>query len=39
MKIKRNGVFRATLVACGYNQIPGIDFSENYAPVMSDVTY
>ncbi len=39
MKIKRNGVFRARLVACGYSQIPGINFTENYAPVISDVTY
>jgi hypothetical protein len=39
MKIKRNGVFRARLVACGYSQIPGVDFTENYAPVINDVTY
>jgi hypothetical protein len=26
-------------VACGYSQIPGVDFTENYAPVISDVTY
>ena len=38
-KIKRNGTFRARLVACGYTQIPGIDFAENYAPVISDVTW
>ena len=37
--IKRNGIFRARLVACGYSQIPGIDFSENYAPVIMDATY
>ncbi len=24
-KVKRNGVFRARLVACGYSQVPGID--------------
>jgi hypothetical protein len=28
--IKRNGVFRARLVACGYSQIPGIDFQDAY---------
>jgi Reverse transcriptase (RNA-dependent DNA polymerase) len=28
--IKRNGVFRARLVACGYSQIPGIDFQDVY---------
>jgi hypothetical protein len=38
-KIKRNGVFRARLVACGYSQIAGVDYTENYAPVISDVTY
>jgi hypothetical protein len=38
-KIKRTGAFRARLVACGYSQIPGVDFTENYAPVISDVTY
>jgi len=26
-------------VACGYSQIPGVDFTENYAPVMDDVTW
>jgi len=38
-KKKRNGVYRARLVACGYSQIAGIDYSENYAPVLHDVTY
>ena len=38
-KVKRNGVFRARLVACGYTQIPGVDFTENYAPVINDVTW
>jgi Reverse transcriptase (RNA-dependent DNA polymerase) len=32
--IKRNGTFRARLVACGYTQIPGIDFMEAYSPVI-----
>jgi hypothetical protein len=39
MKIKRDRVFRARLAACGYSQIPGIEFTENYAPLISDVTY
>jgi transposase InsO family protein len=38
-KVKRNGVFRARLVACGYSQIPGVDFLENFAPVINDVTW
>ena len=38
-KIKRNGIHRARLVACGYSQIPGLDFQEHFAPVLSDVSY
>jgi hypothetical protein len=26
-------------VACGYSQIPGIDFNESYAPVINDVSF
>jgi Reverse transcriptase (RNA-dependent DNA polymerase) len=37
-KVKRNGIFRARLVACGYGQVPIIDFHESFAPVMNDVT-
>ena len=33
-EVKRNGVFRARLVACGYTQIPGLDFTEAYSPVI-----
>ena len=38
--IKQNGKFRAKLVACGYiqySQIPGMDFTENYSPVIHDI--
>jgi len=38
-KRKRNGVYRARLVALGYSQIPGVDFTESFAPVILDVTF
>ena len=38
-KVKRNGVYRARLVACEYSQIPGVDFTENYSPVVNDITF
>jgi hypothetical protein len=28
--IKRDGTFKAWLVACGYSQIPGVDFADVY---------
>ena len=37
LEIKRNGVFRARLVACGYSQVGGVDFNLIYAPVVTDV--
>ena len=37
-KIKQNGVYRARLVACGYTQIPGIDFMDAFSPVIHDIT-
>jgi hypothetical protein len=37
--VKRTGVFRARLVPCGYSEIPGIDFSEYYAPVVNDAVF
>ena len=38
-KEKRDGRFRARLVCLGYSQIPGVDFTDNYAPVGNDVTF
>ena len=38
-KVKRNGVYCARLVAKGFSQIPGIDFTDNYSPVDNDVTF
>ena len=38
-KVKRNGVYRARLVAKAFSQIPGVDFTDNYSPVVNDVTF
>ena len=27
------------MVACGYSQIPGVDFNESFAPVINDVSF
>ena len=37
--IKRSGAFKTRLVACGYSQIPGVDFTESYAPVINDICW
>ena len=39
LKIKRDGTYRARLVALGYRQILGIDYTDNYAPVAHDVSF
>jgi hypothetical protein len=38
-EIKRHGVFRWRLVACGYSQIPGVDFTETFSPVINNITW
>ena len=38
-KMKGNGIFGAHLVACGYSQISGVDYTSNCAPVINDVTW
>jgi hypothetical protein len=38
LKIKRNGTFKARLVALGYSQIPGVNFTDNVSPIINDTT-
>ena len=39
LKKKKNVVDRATLVALGYHQMPGIDHEDNFAPVINETTF
>jgi Reverse transcriptase (RNA-dependent DNA polymerase) len=36
---KRNGVYRARLVALGYSQVAGVDFKDNFSPVFCDTSF
>ena len=36
---KRDGTARARLVACGYSQIAGVDFTEVFSPVANDISF
>jgi hypothetical protein len=38
-KVERNGIFRGSIVACGFSQVHGISFNENFAPVLNDVSF
>ena len=38
-KIKRDGTYRARLVPLGNSQIPGVDYTDNIAPVAHDVSF
>ena len=38
-KINRDGPYRARLVALRYSQVPGVDFTDNFEPVVNDVTF
>ena len=38
-RVKNDGRHRARLCAIGYNQIAGVDFQDNFAPVINDVTF
>ena len=38
-KIKRDGTYRTRLVALGYSQIQVVDYTDNFAPVVHDVTF
>ena len=36
---KRNGIYRARLVALGYAQVPGVDHKDNFAPVVTEIAF
>ena len=38
-KEKRNGTFRARLVALGYLQVAGVDFSDHFPPILCDTSF
>ena len=38
-KFKRDGTYRARLVVLRYSQIPGVDYTDNFAPVAHGVSF
>ena len=38
LKIKRDRRYCARLVCLGYRHVPGIDFQDNFAPVVNNMT-
>ena len=38
-KVKRDGTYRTRLVALGYSQIRGVDYTDYFAPVAQDVSF
>ena len=38
-KVKRNCVYHARLVAKGFSQIPGVNYTGSYSPGVNDVTF
>ena len=38
-KLKRDGTYRARLVALGYSQVPCVNFTDNFAPIVNGMTF
>ena len=38
-KKKKDGRYRARLVALGYSQVPGEDYTDTHSPVVNDITF
>ena len=38
-KVKRDRIYRVQLVACGYSQVLGSDYTEYYSHVINDTTF